>query len=332
MKLSITLENPAEALHWNAWSALGACDPTRVSPEHEQSLVQDLGTQGARLVLVSSEDRPILRYLAHELQADEGQVSLGFFALASDVDERLMAEAFQASLARLGSTKKLIAPMNGNTWFAYRLRTDAHDLSFDWEPPRQPALLSMLMAAGFVPWAHYHSMATAGMRTMQESLYKDWKRVVESGFSLRPLSGSELQGAALLELHRLSQIAFADNPLFVPLGFDAFARSYLQAKSNRENFLFAAYEPLGRCVAYFLAFLETGMPKTLVLKTAATDPSYRRQGLSNALLYTLCQKLPESISDTYYSALVFKGWNSESYARHGHLLWEHDYVLLAKDS
>jgi GNAT superfamily N-acetyltransferase len=170
---------------------------------------------------------------------------------------------------------------------------------------------------------------------MQAYLEKDWNRVMERGLTVRRIGLEDLKTGALFDLHRLSQIGFAGNPLFAPLGFEAFARSYLQGKTGKENFIYMAYDAAGRAIAFFLAFLEPthfGQPqKTLVLKTAATDPDYRRQGLSNALLYAICRDLPESVSDNYISALVFQGWTSESFARHGKTLWEHQYVLMAKD-
>ncbi|HYX32308.1 MAG TPA: hypothetical protein VE954_04290 [Oligoflexus sp.] len=337
MGLMIAIAQPQQADHESAWYALGVHDPTRISPEHERTLLANLGNEGAQIVVIYQDDKPILRFLVHDFLPDEGTTCLGFFAMAPDAPDAMLQEGFQQALQKLEhpSRRKWVGPMNGSTWFAYRLRVDQHPLQLDWEPQSQPRLQELFKTAGFQAWAHYHSTATVGLKTMQDYLYKDWKRVVENGFSLRPITGKELQGGALLELHRLSQIGFADNPLFAALSFEAFARSYLQGKSSKENFLYMACEPLGRTVAFFLAFLEPPhagqTQKTLVLKTAATDPQYRRQGLSNALLYAITQDLPTDISDAYISALVFQGWTSESFARHGKTLWEHQYVLMAKD-
>jgi ribosomal protein S18 acetylase RimI-like enzyme len=332
----ISIEDPGHAEHWAAWQYLSFYDPTRLSVEHEQALVQGFGQAGARLAVIFQDEKPILRFLWHKFLPAEGTASLGFFGFSPDVDDATLQEGFRLALQKIKdpSLCRLIGPMNGNSWFSYRLRVDDHPLHLDWEPKVQPRLERLLKAAGFDNWAHYHSTATAGLKAMQNYLAKDWQRVTERGFTLRAITAKDLQSGALLELHRLSQLGFADNPLFVPLGFEAFAQSYLQGKASRENYLFIAYEPSGRAVAFFLGFLEAthaeASQKTLVLKTAATDPEFRRLGLSNALLYAICQELPTDISDTYISALVFQGWTSESFARHGKTLWEHQYVLRAR--
>lgn len=337
MGLTIAIENPQHTENAQSWQDLGVYDPTRLSAEHEWNLVQELGQDGAQMALVFLDEKPILRFLMHNFLPEDGTSCLGFFGLAPDVNEAMMQEGFQLALQRIlkPTVRKLVGPMNGSTWFSYRLRVDQHPLQFDWEPKADPRLESLLQTAGFSYWAHYHSIATAGLRDMQAYLEKDWNRVKERGLIVRRIGLEDLKTGALFDLHRLSQIGFAGNPLFVPLGFEAFARSYLQGKTDKENFIYMAYDAAGRAVAFFLAFLEPshlGQPqKTLVLKTAATDPDYRRQGLSNALLYAICQDLPEAVSDNYISALVFQGWTSESFARHGKTLWEHQYVLMAKD-
>lgn len=293
------------------------------------------------MVLVLIDGQPALRFLAHPLLPEQGVVSLGFFGLAPDQKDDLLQEGLQLALPQcfeqLGqaSIRRLVGPMNGNTWFAYRLRVDEHPLQFDWEPPAQPRLQVLLERAGFTPWGHYHSIASAGLWRLQEYASKDWQRALARGFTLRRITAQDLQSGALQDIHRLSQVSFADNPLFAPLSFAAFTQAYLAGKLSKENYIYMAYDPQGRAVAFFLAFLEQPHTcqeaKTLVLKTAGTDPEFRRQGLSNALIYALCQDLPPSVSDQYISALVFQGLSSESYARHGSCLWEHHYQLLAKD-
>lgn len=337
MVLKIAIENPQNSEHEAAWHDLGVYDPTRLSAEHEWNLVQELGQKGAQMALVFMDEKPILRFVLNPFLPDEGTAGLGFFALHPEANDALLQEGFQLALQRMitPSLRKLVGPMNGNTWFSYRLRVDQHPLQFDWEPKAQPRLETLLATAGFSFWAHYHSIATSGLKDMQTYLQKDFSRVMERGMSLRRIGLEDLKTGALFDLHRLSQVGFAGNPLFVPLSFEAFARSYLQGKTGKENFIHMAYDAKGKAVAFFLAFLEPAhlgqSQKTLVLKTAATDPEYRRQGLSNALLYAICQDLPEAVSDTYISALVFQGWTSESFARHGTTLWEHQYVLMAKD-
>jgi GNAT superfamily N-acetyltransferase len=337
MGLKIVIEHPQQSEHAAAWQDLGVYDPTRLSAEHEWNMVQDLGQQGAEMALVFLDEKPILRFLMHAFLPEAGTSCLGFFALHPDASDSLLQEGFQLALQNMikPATRKIVGPMNGSTWFNYRLRVDQHPLQFDWEPKAQPRVGALLQTAGLTSWAHYHSIATAGLNAMRAYLEKDWNRVKERGLSIRRVGLEDLKNGALFDLHRLSQLGFAENPLFAPLSFEAFARSYVQGKTGKENFIYMAHDADGRAVAFFLAFLEAPhlgqSQKTLVLKTAATDPDYRRQGLSNALLYAICQDLPEDVSDNYISALVFQGWTSESFARHGKTLWEHQYVLMAKD-
>ncbi len=262
---------------------------------------------------------------------------MGFFAFAPDTEEGLLKSALTSLIEALPnalgqSTVELIAPMNGNTWFPYRIRTDEHPLVFDWEPRRNPLLLKLLKEVNFKVHSHYHSIASQGLKKFQEYLKKDWTKVISRGIELRSAKPADFQGPLLAELHRLSLDGFAENPLFVPISFEAFAHNYLYGKTARENFLCTAHESDGRCIAYVLCFLEPdpdGARKTLVLKTGVTDRSYRQQGLCNALIYEVCRHLPLDISDDYLSALVYRGLSSESFSKHGGALWEHEYILLS---
>jgi|GEM_PF-2969433 len=337
MQWDIKISNGADSTDLDTWLALGVYDPTRSSLEQELSLIQSFSQIGGKICWVAVDQKPILRCFVMPLPTGQGLHSLGFFAFAPETEEGLLRTALKSLIEALPNALgqiavQLIAPMNANTWFPYRLRTDEHPLVFDWEPRRDPLLLKLLKEVNFKVHSHYHSIASQGLKKLQEHLKKDWAKVVSRGIELRAAKPADFRGPLLAELHRLSLDGFAENPLFVPISFQAFAHNYLHGKTARENFLYTAHESDGRCIAYALCFLEPdpeGGRKTLVLKTAVTDRSCRQQGLCNALICELCQHLPIDISDDYISALVYRGLSSESFSKHGGALWEHEYILLS---
>jgi hypothetical protein len=238
-------------------------------------------------------------------------------------------ETMLETLAARFRIRRFVGPMNGMTWFTYRLRVDSEARAYPWEPRRFPLLQQFLEKHGFITDAHYHTTCSLGFRRFIAEIADDSKRVTAQGIRLQRLHPERLSPAQLLEIYELSLRGFAENYLFSPISFEAFISLYLAGKSDKPTYLYAATHEEQRIIAYALGFLEG---KTLTLKTATTDPSYRKQGISNALFHAMAQDLPSDVDDTYISALVFKSLASESYAKHGEALWVHQYILLSRST
>jgi hypothetical protein len=315
---------------YEQWIRLGALDPTRQSEEHERDLVRYLLTIGGTLGLVMDEGRPRMRCLFCPVDRDSGTWSLGF--LASDGPEFFEGPrpAFEAMVRAFGdkhSARKLVGPINGLTWFNYRLRVDEDSRAWAWEPPRQPQLQKFLETHQFATDAHYTSVCTRGLQKFMSETAADLARVTGNGITITRVYPEQMTPAQFREIHELSLAGFVGNYLFSPISFEAFATLYLAGKSDKPSCLLLATNEKQKLIAYALGFIED---EQLVYKTVTTDPSYRKQGISNALFHAIAKEIAVGRTDLYISALVFKGLASESYARHGETVWEHQYILLSR--
>lgn len=177
----------------------------------------------------------------------------------------------------------MLAPMDGDTWHAYRLITDAHgfppfflDLS---TPPDWPAWFE---AAGLTSVARYHSCLadlreSEAFETGADSM--GWaERLAAGELIVRPLRVDDPARTRddLRALHALSLQSFTRNFLYTPIDEEAFLRLYLPVL------------PLARPEHIHLALVR-GEPAAFAF--SVPDPPQRREGAATTLVFkTLARK------------------------------------------
>ena len=315
------------------WELLSPFDPTLRHMEHERALVAHLLSQGASALVVQKDNQPLARTLFFPMNPTQRLGSLGLFAFAPNITpelknsacDSLFAEA--SRLARTTGLDRLLAPMNGLTWFDYRLRTDSHNQTFDWEPPRNPILLEQLLRRGFTTDTEYRSIACRPLTKLLDDTSKDSQRCLAEGYLIKEWDADFMQRGGHQTIYKLSIEGFSSNSYFCSIPFAAFRELYITGKKSVQSHAAVAYDRNGECIGYMYTFLEP-LADALVLKTGAIDRSHRGKGLSNAMIRFICEELLARKPENYISALVMRGLGSESYSKHGQLLWEHKYELL----
>lgn len=240
-------------------------------------------------------------------QAGERIGSLGALSARNpEAAEALLRHAC-ARLAARGCTRAL-APMDGNTWGAYRCRLQA-PLGFAGEPAPGPEWLPVLAAAGFREQARYLSSRCddLGLRRLAPH-----GRRRLAGVRLLPAAG--LDAAALLPgLQALVGQAFAQQPWFLPLDPPAFAR-VLHTRLAADP----ASLPLLACdgeepVGLLLGHRRGGQ---LVVRTLAVRPGFRHAGLGALLLEKAHAMAQAAGCCTAIHALMVEGGASQALSRH----------------
>jgi len=164
----------------------------------------------------------------------------------------------------------LLGPLDGDTWHSYRLATTGSTRPpFALEPPSAPAVEAALSQAGFAPVLLYESSYAplSGRRI---------PRLGSQRLRVRPFDTSMAE-AELARMHQLALVAFAQAPLFTPIGYDAFAALYRPALAQvvPELVLFAEDE-IGTPVGFLFGlpdWVEGPRPRAAILKTyAAVEP------------------------------------------------------------
>jgi ribosomal protein S18 acetylase RimI-like enzyme len=195
-------------------------------------------------------------------------------------------------LLRQGGAERIVGPMNGSTWERYRLalpreREMEGGAPFLSEPLNPERYVEDFAAAGWVPLLEYESRIVREPRPVPEAARLARPRPFDQRISIRPLQPDRFEDE-LRALYDLSMAAFAENPLYSPIGFERFAEMYrgIRPLLDPELVRLARGED-GSLMGYAFAFPDPltshGHPR-LVLKTLAVAPEARQLGLGRTLV------------------------------------------------
>lgn len=290
----------------------------------------DLAPHGfAEFWVAFDGETPVGRVGASLMPSYPGTGAIGFFEVVgarADVAKALL-EAAEAWLKGKG-VQQAVGPMNLNTWFPYRLRTDSHSESFGWEPNNPREYPQFFEAAGYSVCEHYHTVGSAGLGAYAEKTKGAYEAALAEGFTFRPFDGPNFLDREIPPLFELSMAGFKDNFLFEPITVQQFRELYVPIVKKMDfSCAFFALSPEGKEAGFFFAFPDTSY---LVFKSATVLDSYRGKGLSTAMTYLAAREGVARGLENFISALVRTGNRSESYAKKAAALWDHHYALYQK--
>lgn len=175
-----------------------------------------------------------------------------------------------------------LGPLNGSTWFSYRLVSDPGTRPpFLLEPWSTPQELEGWQTAGFTPWLTYHSALATPATYSPDPRAAELERKF-SGVTLRSPTLQEPQLTGDLgKLHQLSLQAFAGNPLYSPLSTVEFEALYRPLLGRVPLDWVWLAEHKGELVGFVFAYPDS--QSTLVLKTLAVQPGRPLAGLGRHL-------------------------------------------------
>lgn len=241
---------------------------------------------------------------------------------AAEADPAVVADA--TALLRFGCERledqgctRVLAPMDGSTWGAYRCRLQ-EPLGFAGEPAWGPGWASILAAAGFHRQTRYLSSLCSdlGFRRVGPRAQRRLAGVeLQDGMALAAAAAAGDRAAAALEprLHRLVEQAFAAQPWFMPLPAAVFAgalRSRLGADPSPLALVaWAEGEPVGLMLGHRAA-------DQLVVRTLAVLPERRFAGLGALLLEEAHAIAQAAGCRSAIHALMREGGASEALSRH----------------
>lgn len=236
---------------------------------------------------------------------------------------------------------RAVGPLDGSTWFAYRVVTNPAPgggetaAPFALEPWPPPAVGEAFEAAGFVPVAHYLSSRVDALPDESARLADERRQWAEAGVTLRPFRLDEAD-AELRALHPLLLAAFADNAYYAPLDLDRFLALYRPLVARVDSDLVLVAEAEGRPIGVVLAFPDLaqagrGEPvDTVIVKTLAVHPDRRGGGLGGALVRAVQEAAREEGVRSAIHALMHAENASVRISRHlGRPIRR--YALLGRD-
>jgi len=191
---------------------------------------------------------PVACCAAQTQTANPNIGTIGFFESINHPPTAKVLLGHAVALLRSAGAQRIIGPMNGDTWHAYRINAGPFEaapfLKEPWNPPYYSALWEK---AGFVRLESYGSFIVDDPALAASNQLKYYRRCVQHGYTFVPITGSNYT-SILQTLHALSTVIFSNNLFYTPIGYESFANLYATAR------------PLLRHGLSWLSFLPNGSP------------------------------------------------------------------------
>ncbi len=230
--------------------------------------------------------------------------AVGHAAWAHAADGVTLLAHARRLLAAQGATHA-VGPMDGSTWHAYRVVTDAApgggppEPPFALEPFPPPAVANAFAADGWAPIARYLSARVDALADDAARLTERRRLFAARGITFSPADtpegdGAANLGAALDDIYAISVAAFAGNAFYTPLARDAFLATYRPLLPHVDpRLVWLARDADGRSVGFAFGVPDLAQAArgeavdTVVVKTVAVEPGRRAAGAGSALVAEL---------------------------------------------
>lgn len=226
---------------------------------------------------------------------------LGFFDLKNKEDFGLLWDEIKKQ-ATLRGLVALTGPINGSIWFPYRCIRDSDESAFfKGELPSQMSYWQIFNDLTGDQVSYYSSMRT-DFTDIIKLTEESYQKIIASEFEMTTLSGPEIDQNILAELYDFSNKVFSSqSPAYQQLPFDFFVKLYNSDKLSQLSELYLVRNE-GEIIGFCSLFSED--PQTLIFKTIAVHPDYRRQEIGNALTYLVHKEAAEKgISKIIYALI-----------------------------
>lgn len=281
-------------------------------------------------------DQPLATLSATISVADPTQGFIGFYEC--DLSHRLAAPASKAltdaaeDFLRRSGAKKILAPVNYNTWFQYRFLkpTDERPL-YAWEPVTPPEYLQQFLDAGYFESVQYLTLVHFDYAPLIAGLSPYVDRALEKGYRFRPFDPVHFLERDVPIVYDITMESYQGNFLFEPIPFEAFRDLYVPVARKMDlSLCFFLLSPDGREIGFYFSFIDEQHPGHYVMKTIGLKHEARGGGLSNAMVCHGAMLAREQGATRAIQALARNDAQSRSYARYAPTQSEHDYVLVEK--
>ncbi len=213
------------------------------------------------------------------LKTDKASAALyydkGYIGMFDCLDAQSGSDILRLAIDELSALghKKIIAPIDNNTWFSYRI------VSFDSGLPTFPLEKTnplwqneAFVMAGFQPLKEYFSytfkIKGGGLKARDDIKIR---HIIKADFE------REIKG-----IYDLSMCGFAENYLFSPISFEHFRLLYEGVLPMLDERFFYIAEVNDKPIAFL--FCYDGGDGRFVLKSMAIEPSFRERGIGTHLI------------------------------------------------
>lgn len=233
--------------------------------------------------------------------------------------------------------KKIVGPMNGNTWKKYRTLKHSEDVPmFLLENVNPIEDNEIFEEAGFgVEYEYTSTLGKIADHYDSDVLDMIEEQIKEEGIVFRNISKEKIM-EDLEKIYNVSRESFSRNPYYTDISKDDFITQYTPyIDMIDENFIMIA-EKNGKevafvfCIPNLLELQRRELLHTLILKTIAVLPEYEDLGIGNILLRNIAKKAEEKGLEDWIFAFMFKENTSQKMAARNNSHVIREYVLYSK--
>jgi len=227
-------------------------------------------------------------------ERDHPYGQIGFFECVQDLSAA--ASLINVALAWLRSntqdTETILAPMNFDTWHAYRLRTRGFDEpTFLMEPHNPSYYPAQFSALGFTPISHYLTKTVDDLSSLPDGWQPFYRDAIGRGYTFRSFDPCCVREEMSL-IHRLSLDIFRENLFFVDISEDEFRSLYAGVAGELDpDLLIFILAPNREPIGFSFSIPDHRQPGTANLKTMGVLPHENGKGVGAALAYEAYHRL-----------------------------------------
>jgi len=224
------------------------------------------------------------------LYLDKGYI--GCFEMSDKDSGKKQLEDYVRQLRAAGH-KRIIAPINGDTWHSYRLVSwSSGDSAFPLEPRNPLWYNEVYEALGFRPLQKYRSDKFSLSNVERLSM-------PDTSLHFRGFCEDDLK-----LIYDISLQGFDDNFLYTDIAYDEFRKLYQPILPMLDNEL-AIIAEWNNIPSGFMFSFAAG--KTLILKTLVVLPEFRGKGIGARLVNRVLLAGKQKGLETGISALIAEG-------------------------
>jgi hypothetical protein len=209
----------------------------------------------------------------------EPTAALGEFKFTSKAaGAEVVAQALDH--VRTTSVRRVVGPMDGDTWHSYRFVTETDGRpAFMLEPANKPDAVDVFAGAGFAQISGYFS-ASVPLEQAAATLPPQTTDLV-----IEPWDGQDPE-KLFQQVYGLSVAAFAKNAFYKPVSLETFLQMYMPVVPvMRKELIFFARDTSGKLAGFLFGipnYNEGPTPKAVILKTYASLQKGAGQLLAHA--------------------------------------------------
>lgn len=268
--------------------------------------------------------------LRDERNRPYGQI--GFFECVNDLSaaDSLINAALNWLRSNAPDTETVLAPINFDTWHAYRLRTSGfHEPAFLMEPHNPSYYPALFSALDFTPIAHYLTKTVEDLSSLPAAWQPYYRDTLARGYTFRSFDPGRVREEMSL-IHRLSLDIFRGNLFFVDIAEDEFRTLYAGAAGKIDpDLLIFLLDPDCEPAGFSFSIPDHRQPRTANLKTMGVLPHENGKGAGAALAYETYRRLEAKGFDRVNHCLMRAGNRADQFDR-GQAKITREYALYAR--